>query len=106
MSNFNAQTGTVENFTTKDYNWQSVKFDPAFPDGVIPQVFAQVQTFGGTDIPGLRLQNISNTGFEVSLREVYQSHAKSSVLGDLGTLQGNGDHPDAETLAWMAVAIG
>lgn len=105
MSNFNTQTGTVENFTTTDYNWQTVKFDPAFPDGVIPQVFAQIQTFGGGDIPGLRLKNISNASFQVSMREVYVSNATSSTLGDLGTVQGNGNHPNEETLAWMAIAI-
>ncbi|MCE7991802.1 MAG: hypothetical protein HEP71_07475 [Roseivirga sp.] len=105
MSNFKVQIGTVENFTTADYDWQTVEFSPAFPDGVIPQVFVQIQTFGGEDIPGLRLQNISNTGFQVSMREAYMSNTTSSVVGDLGIIQGNG-HPNEETLAWMAVAIG
>ncbi len=101
---FSIQTGTVSNFTASiEEGWYTVNFTPAFEAGVTPLVFAQIQTRNGADTPGLRLQNITNTSFEVRMDEIITHNATSSTLGELGTLEGAGAHPNAETLAWMAI---
>lgn len=102
---FSVQSGKVDNFTAAiNSGWYTVEFDPAFPSNVVPVVFAQIQTRNGQDTPGLRLRNISNSSFEVRMDEIISSNAKSSTLGELGTLSSKGDHPNAEILGWMAIA--
>jgi len=96
------QSGKVDNFTASiNTGWQTVNFPTAFP--TTPLVFAQIQTFGGADTPGLRLKNITNSSFDVRMDEIVSHNATSSTLGDLGKIQGSGDHPNAETLGWMAI---
>ena len=107
MSNFSIQSGNVADFATGiNEGWYTVIFPSPFAEGVLPQVFAQIQTYGGKDTPGLRLQNVSNTGFEVTMAEIYGSNVTSSAVGDLGTVETNGKHPNTETLGWTAIAIG
>jgi len=101
------KTGSVESFTASiNSGWYTVEFDTPFTDGTVPQVFAQIQTRKGSDSPGLRIKSVSNTSFDVRMEEVIVSNATSTVVGDLGTVKGSGDHPNAETLGWMAIANG
>ncbi|GAB5522897.1 MAG: hypothetical protein Roseis2KO_07690 [Roseivirga sp.] len=105
MSNFNTQVGTVENFSTAiNDGWFTVTFDPAFPDGQVPQVFAQIQTYNGSNTPSLRLRKITNESFQVTMTEIVGSPCTSETLGNLGRVESDGLHED-ETLAWMAAAI-
>lgn len=101
---FSIQTGTVENFTASiNEGWYTVKFTTPFNEKTVPNVFAQIQTRNGADTPGLRLQNVTNEGFEVRMDEVIASNATSSEKGALGRIESDNQHPNAETLAWMAV---
>lgn len=102
---FSIQTGKVPNFTAAlNTGWYQVTFNTPFASGVVPNVFAQIQTRNGEDTPGLRLRNVSNTGFEVRMDELILNNANSSTKGSLGKFSGSGDHPNAETLGWMAVS--
>ena len=101
------QTGQVSDFTASiNTGWYDITFKTPFASGVVPVVFAQIQTRNGKDTPGLRLRNVSNTGFQVRMDEVIQNNTTSSKIGDLGEINGNGDHPHAETLGWMAIQLG
>ncbi len=102
---FQIQTGKVDNFTASiNEGWYTVNFETAFDERSVPVVFAQIQTRNGEDTPGLRLKNISNTSFEVRMDELIMNKSNSSKVGDLGTFKGPGDHPNAETLGWVAIA--
>lgn len=101
---FSIETGKVGDFTASiNTGWYTVTFDTPYASGVVPLVFVQIQTRNGEDTPGLRLRNISNTGFEVRMDELIMNNSKSTVEGDLGKFSGSGDHPNAETLAWIAI---
>ena len=103
---FSIQTGSVDKFTASlNEGWYTVNFETPFNEGVVPLVFAQIQTRNGEDTPGLRLKNISNSGFEVRMDEIIVNNATSSTQGELGKVKGSGDHPNAETLGWMAIAL-
>ena len=101
---FSIQTGTVSNFTASLVTgWYTVEFETPFADGVVPVVFAQTQTRNGGNTPGLRLQNITNSNFQVRMDEVLMSGTTSSTKGDLGKVESDGEHPYAETLGWVAI---
>ena len=96
------QTGTVPNFTaSRKTGWHKVNFPQSFAS--TPVVFAQCQTFRGPDTPGIRIQNVSTTGFEVRMDELQASGATSSKQGSLGKFVSDGIHPNPEVLGWMAV---
>lgn len=100
--NQSIQTGTVPHFTaSRQTGWLRVFFPQPF--STTPVVIAQVQTFVGSDSPGLRLQNVTNEGFEVMMYELQASRATSTVVGDLGKVLSDGVHPNAETLGWIAI---
>jgi len=98
------KTGKVENFTTDraEDTWYTVKFDNPYLSSVTPKVFVQIQTYGGGDTPGLRIQNVTHEGFEVRMDEIQGSYCSSGTVGDLGTVKSDGSH-NPETLAWMAI---
>ena len=99
------QTGIVENFTaSRETGWYQVTYPFAFDSDAQVVAFAQIQTRNGQDTPGLRLRNVNNEGFEVRMDELIGSNVTSSTVGDLGTVKTSGDHPNAETLGWMALA--
>ena len=103
---FQIQTGTEKGFNASVVTgWLTVTFKTPFAEGVTPTIFAQVQTRNGKDTPGLRLQNISNTGFDVRMEEVFITDTSSSKQGNLGTVKSSQEHPVKETLGWMAIAI-
>lgn len=101
----NIQSGKVENFTTAGSDWYQVVFKTPFDATSNVIINAQIQTYAGVDTPGLRLQNVSPLGFEVCMKELRESYASSSVVGDLGTFKGSGTHPNAETLGWVAISL-
>ena len=103
------QSGTVPNFTaSRATGWYLVTFPKPFgangrdPEQVV--VNAQIQTRNGDNTPGLRLRNVTSTGFEVRMDEIISSHTTSSTDGDLGKVESDGEHPHAETLGWMPIA--
>ena len=100
------QSGTVENFTTSresDPSWYDVTFPEAFGGSGPIVVTAQIQTYSGGNTPGLRFQNVSATGFQVRMDEIVGSDVSSSTAGDLGKIQTNDGHPNAEILGWVAI---
>ena len=98
------KTGTVGNFTSSiRTGWHTVNFEAPFPAGVTPVVFAQIQTRRGPDTPGIRLQNVSNTGFQVRMDEIHMSGTTSSSQGALGQVKSDERHPAPETLGWIAI---
>ena len=101
---FSIQTGKVTDFTaSRVTGWYTVTFDTPFADKAVPVVFAQIQTLNGGNTPGLRLQNITNSSFQVRMDEVIMSGTTSSTKGDLGKVEGDGEHPYGETLGWVAI---
>ncbi len=101
--NLSIQSGTVTNFTaSRKTGWHQVNFPQPFPS--TPVVFAQTQTYRGGDTPGIRIQNVSTTGFEVRMDELQAHGATSSVQGNLGKFVADGVHPNPETLGWMAIS--
>ena len=100
--NCSIQTGTVPNFTaSRETGWFKVTFPHAFSS--TPVVMAQIQTYGGPDTPGIRLQNVTSSGFEVRMDELIAHRSTSSTQGSLGKFSSDGVHPGAETLGWIAV---
>lgn len=99
------QNGVVTNFTTSrqsDPSWYQVTFPQAFSGSGEIVVTAQIQTYNGMDTPGLRIQNVDATGFQVRMNELVGNDVSSSAAGDLGKIQTNDGHPNAETLGWIA----
>ena len=100
--NFSIQSGTVPNFTaSRKTGWFRVSFPKPFTS--TPVVFAQTQTYGGPDTPGVRIQNVTNDGFDVRMDELRASGATSSTQGNLGVFLADGVHPGVEKLGWIAV---
>lgn len=98
--------GTVDNFATSresDPSWYQVTFPEAFNGSGEVVVTAQIQTFNGSDTPGLRLKNVNSKGFQVRMNELVGSQVSSSTEGDLGTIKTNDGRPNAETLGWVAI---
>ncbi|HAA12313.1 MAG TPA: hypothetical protein DCE41_11675 [Cytophagales bacterium] len=89
---FIVQSGKVDNFTStiKDAQpWYTITYPQPFPAGMIPVISAQIQTYEGPDLPSIRLRNVTNTGFEVTITVAkgYQEKRFST-----------------ESLGWIAVA--
>ena len=84
------RVGTVEGFsaTRATQAWQRVPFDPPFPPGLHFVVNAQIQTFNGRETPGLRIQQVTNTGFYARIdelvganKELTEGHHVPETLG-------------------------
>jgi len=100
--NISIQTGKVPNFTaSRQTGWFAVNFPSAF--STVPTVYAQIQTFRGPDSPGIRIQNVTEHGFEVRMDELFASGSTSSTQGSLGTFSSDGRHPAPEILGWIAI---
>ena len=100
--NFSIQSGTVSNFkASRGTGWFRVNFPSSFSS--TPVVFAQIQSYGGMDTPGIRIQNVSASGFDVRMDELVAHGATSSIQGNLGKFMADGTHPNPETLGWIAV---
>ncbi len=71
--------------------WHQVTFDVPFAEGKKVVVIPMTQTFVGPETPGLRLQNVTNSGFQIRFDEVVGTYAQLS----------DGDH-DIDTVGWVA----
>ncbi|MDT0268978.1 hypothetical protein RM844_22080 [Streptomyces sp. DSM 44915] len=80
------QGGNTSTFTRVD-------FPSAFPAGSDVIVQVTVQTFNGADTPGIRLHDVSETGFLIRINELFGAGVK-----------GNGQH-GPETIGWTAYTV-
>ncbi|MFH9550982.1 hypothetical protein ACIBAH_26075 [Streptomyces sp. NPDC051445] len=70
-----------------------VTFPSPFPPGSNVVVFPLTQTFNGPETPGIRVHDVTNTGFLIRLNEVYA-----------GTTKSDGKHT-TETIGWLAATV-
>ncbi|MFB6887826.1 hypothetical protein ACFCX4_00715 [Kitasatospora sp. NPDC056327] len=71
-----------------------VTFPSPFPDGSDVIVVPFVQTFNGPDTPGLRIADVTTTGFRIRLNE----------LVGRGTVLSDGPHT-YESIGWIATTV-
>ncbi len=92
----NEPSATTPNDTK---TFQRVEFSPPFSKGTSVVVVPMVQTFNGTDSPGLRLSDVDHQGFKFRINEL--------VVNDGGTKTAlsDGKHKP-ETIGWIAMAAG
>lgn len=69
-----------------------VQFPQAFPDGSKVIVQVQIQTFNGNNSPGIRIMDVTSTGFKCRMNELIVHPAE---------LLSNGIH-NTETFGWIA----
>lgn len=74
-----------------------VDFDHRFPEGVVPIVIPFVQSFNGPQTPGIRITDVTNSGFKIRLNEIVCSQ------NGVGTAMSDGHH-NVETIGWIAFA--
>lgn len=89
------RVGTIEPLSADRAanTWHNVEFTPPFPANTKVVVIPMTQTYNGSEIPNLRLQNVSVNGFQIRFDELYSTAANS-----------DGDHVD-ETVGWVAYAF-
>lgn len=80
------QGGNTRTFTRVD-------FPTPFPAGSEVIVHATTQTFNAPDTPGIRVHDVSETGFLIRFNELYGAGTKS-----------NGAH-GLETVGWTAYTV-
>ncbi|MGW7577040.1 hypothetical protein [Streptomyces sp. NPDC054765] len=71
-----------------------VSFPAPFPAGADVIVQTTVQTFNGPETPGVRLHDVSPTGFLIRLNELYAAGVGTS----------DGKHTD-EVIGWTAYTV-
>ncbi|WP_380281655.1 hypothetical protein [Kitasatospora purpeofusca] len=71
-----------------------VTFPTPFPTGTEVIVVPFVQTFNGPDTPGLRIADVTTTGFKIRINE----------LVGRGTALSDGPHT-TETIGWIAGTV-
>lgn len=74
--------------------FESITFPTPFPAGSQVVVIPMVQTFGGPHTPGLRIADVSETGFKIRMNELV------STQGPLS----DGPH-NQETIGWVAFSV-
>lgn len=84
------QSGDTSTFTT-------VTFPTPFPSGSEVIVIPQVQTFNGRDTPGVRIADVSTTGFKFRMNELVVTQGGATALSD-------GNHT-TETIGWAAYSV-
>lgn len=77
-----------------DSTFTTVTFPKPYPAGSQVVVIPEVQTFNGPDTPGLRISQVTNTGFKIRINELV---ALNKALSD-------GPH-NVEKIAWVAFLI-
>ncbi|MFI9510631.1 hypothetical protein [Nocardia sp. NPDC052566] len=73
-----------------------VNFPTPFPAGSQVVVIPMVQTFNGPDTPGVRIADVTATGFRIRLNELV-AEGKSVAAG--------GGHHTKERVAWLATTV-
>lgn len=86
-------TAPVETVGGKTDTFTRVDFPTPFPAGSEVIVHASVQTFNAPDTPGLRIHDVSETGFLIRFNELYGAGTKS-----------NGAH-GLESVGWSAYTV-
>ncbi|MGW7291282.1 hypothetical protein ACWGIB_02670 [Streptomyces xiamenensis] len=84
----------VETRSGNTSTFTQVTFPAAFPEGSSVIVVPFVQTFNGSDTPGLRIAEVTTTGFKIRINEL---HAVGKVTSD-------GTHT-TETIGWIASTV-
>ncbi len=72
--------------------FHQVNFPSPFPGGTTPVVIPFVQTFNGCNTPGVRIAEVTNTGFKFRMNEVVVDVKKSLSDG----------HHKEETIGYIA----
>lgn len=71
-----------------------VTFPTPFPDGSNVTVFPMVQTFRGADTPGIRIADVTTTGFRLRMNELVRGGPRQALS--------DGEHT-TETIGWIAI---
>ena len=71
-----------------------LEFDPPFHRNMIVVVVPMTQTYRGSETPGLRIKDVSNTSFKVHFDEVV-------ILKENDKYSSDGGHTD-DTVGWVA----
>ncbi|MEV6978249.1 hypothetical protein [Kitasatospora sp. NPDC093806] len=87
-------TNPVEVRSGNTSTFTQVTFPTPFPSGSTVIVLPFVQTFNGSDTPGLRIADVTTTGFKIRINEL---HATGKLVSD-------GTHT-TETIAWLASTV-
>lgn len=77
-----------------DSTFLSVSFPKAYPEGSNVVVFPRVQTFNGPDTPGIRISQVTHTGFKIRMNELV---GRVEALSD-------GTHT-FEKIAWISLLV-
>lgn len=80
--------GNISTFT-------QVTFPSPFPTNAAVIVVPFVQTFNGPDTPGLRIADVTTTGFKIRMNE---------LVGSGGKALSDGGHT-SETVGWIASTV-
>lgn len=96
------QTGTVnldsqnpvETRSGNTSTFTRVTFLTPFPAGSKVIVLPHTQTFNGSDTPGIRIHDVTTTGFLIRLNEIYA----------VGATKSDGTHT-TETVGWLAATV-
>ena len=75
-------------------NFETVIFPTPFPDNSNIIVIPMVQTFNGQDTPGVRIADVTTTGFKFRMNELV---AGGQALSDGGHI--------TETIGWVAFSV-
>ena len=105
MSTIQIQTGSIDlsssnSSATVDRDtstFKEVSFPEPFPTGSTVIVVPMVQTFNGSDTPGLRLGDVTTTGFKIRMNELVVSKDGKEALSDGIHLQ--------ERIGWVAFSV-
>ena len=75
-------------------DWHTVNFDPPFGSDKKVLVIPMTQTYNGSEIPGLRIRNVTHSSFQIRFDE-------ANILKAGGQYASDGDHVD-EVVGWVA----
>ncbi|NET24321.1 hypothetical protein [Okeania sp. SIO1I7] len=73
-----------------------VDFPTPFPEGTTVIVIPMVQTFNGPDNPGVRLAEVTTTGFKIRMNELVANGGQEALS--------DGNHT-TETIGWVAYSV-
>lgn len=71
-----------------------VIFPTPFPEGTKVIVIPMVQTFNGPETPGIRLAEVTNTGFKIRMNELIAYNKSLSAASH-----------HTETIGWVAYSV-
>ncbi|MFV2121956.1 hypothetical protein ACE14D_27440 [Streptomyces sp. Act-28] len=71
-----------------------ITFPTPFPEGSEVIVLTQVQTFNGPHTPGVRIANVTRTGFHIRMNELFGAN----------NIRSDGPHA-LETIGWLATTV-